>query len=172
MCPTCKTRERYKTHSYCKECERAYYRKAYQVEKSAKPAKPKKVYGKCARCASDGPFYASDKSYCKACRRAAANTAHRQDLSKAWRRRHLLNNYGLTPEIFEAMRQERNDCCDICSKRMTKPCVDHCHKEGHVRGLLCSQCNTAIGLLQDDPRILRTALEYVSRPRLVIKKDM
>lgn len=41
--------------------------------------------------------------------------------------------------------------------------VDHCHENGHVRGLLCSSCNTAIGLLRDDPAILRSAIAYLEK---------
>ncbi|MFC5359558.1 endonuclease VII domain-containing protein [Azospirillum himalayense] len=41
--------------------------------------------------------------------------------------------------------------------------VDHSHTTGCVRGLLCRKCNTAIGLLQDDPQILKEAAIYLTR---------
>jgi hypothetical protein len=41
--------------------------------------------------------------------------------------------------------------------------IDHDHKSGKVRGLLCSCCNTGIGFLKDDPRIMRKAADYVER---------
>lgn len=39
--------------------------------------------------------------------------------------------------------------------------IDHCHQGGHVRGLLCDQCNRGIGLLQDDPDVLERAVAYL-----------
>jgi hypothetical protein len=40
--------------------------------------------------------------------------------------------------------------------------VDHNHKTGRVRGLLCKRCNVAIGMLDDNPKLLARALEYLS----------
>lgn len=42
--------------------------------------------------------------------------------------------------------------------------VDHCHDKGHVRGLLCSPCNLALGLFRDNPALLRRAAEYLEAP--------
>lgn len=41
--------------------------------------------------------------------------------------------------------------------------VDHCHKQGHVRGLLCSNCNTLLGLAKDDPETLLRAIRYLTQ---------
>jgi hypothetical protein len=64
----------------------------------------------------------------------------------------------------------QRDRCAICSR--TQPysdgrswCIDHDHVTGQVRGLLCSDCNRAIGLLRDDPKTLRSAVQYVERHR-------
>lgn len=43
----------------------------------------------------------------------------------------------------------------------TKPVIDHDHRDGHIRGLLCSACNVAIGLFEDDIRIIRAAFYYL-----------
>jgi len=43
--------------------------------------------------------------------------------------------------------------------------IDHDHVTGQVRGLLCGKCNSAIGLLQDDPEIIRAAAKYVMKHR-------
>ena len=40
--------------------------------------------------------------------------------------------------------------------------IDHCHKSGQVRGVLCPNCNTAIGLLNDDPTVLKKAISYLN----------
>ena len=46
-------------------------------------------------------------------------------------------------------------------QKSTSACIDHCHTEGHVRGILCSHCNRAIGLLRDDPKIVTAAAQYL-----------
>jgi hypothetical protein len=55
--------------------------------------------------------------------------------------------------------------CAICEAPPTRQglCIDHCHETGVVRGLLCGNCNQAIGKLRDDPRIMRAAAEYVEK---------
>lgn len=47
--------------------------------------------------------------------------------------------------------------------------IDHCHKTGKVRGLLCKTCNTGIGHLKDDPNILRSAINYLELDRTEIE---
>lgn len=60
--------------------------------------------------------------------------------------------------------------CYICKKRLNKKgfplrlAVDHCHKTGLLRGLLCWPCNKAIAILQDDPQRMYNAYEYISNP--------
>jgi hypothetical protein len=67
------------------------------------------------------------------------------------------------------MISEQDGCCAICRKVPKAFWVDHCHNSKTVRGLLCSGCNTAIGLLKDDPELIGTALNYVShRPYIQV----
>jgi hypothetical protein len=73
--------------------------------------------------------------------------------------------YGLEWEEYRKILDDQDNACAICQcefgvkERDTH--VDHCHKTGEVRGLLCPPCNQAIGLLGDDPEILERALDYV-----------
>ena len=73
---------------------------------------------------------------------------------------------------YAAMNLAQDGVCAICKKpelnRSNGPnpkrlSVDHCHETGAVRGLLCNNCNRAIGLLGDDPALLRAAVEYLER---------
>ena len=78
--------------------------------------------------------------------------------------RNLKRGYGITVDQYWEMLVLQLGCCRICGKQLVgakEPCVDHCHKTGRVRGLLCMACNKGIGLLLDDPNILRNALKYL-----------
>lgn len=76
------------------------------------------------------------------------------------------SNYGITIDDYNAMFEEQQGCCAICQKHQSEfkksLHVDHNHKTGQIRGLLCHNCNLAIGRLQDNPVIISRALEYVS----------
>ena len=76
----------------------------------------------------------------------------------------IKSKYGLTLAQWEAIRDEQSNCCAICKCAFgpkLKPCIDHCHKTGKVRGLLCKQCNQAIGLLKDSALKCRSAASYL-----------
>ncbi len=64
---------------------------------------------------------------------------------------------------YAQMLVEQNGVCAICLEPpTTKPlCVDHCHATGLVRGLLCSGCNTAIGMMKENPKALGMAIVYI-----------
>lgn len=52
--------------------------------------------------------------------------------------------------------------CAICGQPFVKtPQADHDHATGQVRGLLCGNCNSGLGLLQDNPELLRAAANYL-----------
>jgi hypothetical protein len=125
---------------------------------------------------------------CKACRaaeerrRLGRDPAKRKASTNAWRaanrekmnaaqaRAKLRRKYGLTSETWAARLITQGGGCAICAVeqgggRHGKFHVDHCHVTGRVRGLLCHNCNTAIGLFADDANRLQRAAEYVSEAR-------
>ena len=70
------------------------------------------------------------------------------------------------------MSKAQDDKCAICNKpetqrdrrnRVKSLCVDHNHSSGEVRSLLCSNCNTALGLLKEDVSIFEAAINYLKR---------
>lgn len=73
-----------------------------------------------------------------------------------------LFKYGLTYEEYQTMLVEQNGECAICSKVLEKPCIDHCHTTGKVRGLLCNSCNTGLGHFKDNPDSLEAAIRYLT----------
>lgn len=91
-----------------------------------------------------------------------------------WSRKHAFRTkYGLTLEEHAAMIAQQDGKCLICGeepdptlgKKKKGLHVDHCHESGKVRGLLCHNCNCAIGLLKDDPQRIRRLLEYIEAHR-------
>lgn len=87
--------------------------------------------------------------------------AHRKTTWRGW---HLQNRYGITVEQYKEMFEKQGGLCAICGKPEqihANLSVDHCHISGKVRGLLCTNCNRAIGLLGDNKDILRKAIEYL-----------
>jgi hypothetical protein len=109
---------------------------------------------------------------CPACKKDKGSEAA-QLARKERERRRTLARYGLTPAEYDSLVKRQRNRCAVCgtTKVGGPPTrnkywhVDHDHVTGQVRGLLCSKCNTAIGLLQDDPEILAIAARYVAKHR-------
>lgn len=77
---------------------------------------------------------------------------------------HRERRYGLTQEAFLVMRDAQGGRCAICNRhpKSNKAYhVDHCHKTGKVRGLLCAGCNRSLAAL-DNPDWLAAAQEYLA----------
>lgn len=78
----------------------------------------------------------------------------------------LLHRYGLTGEQYDRLLVKQGGGCAVCAidcGTKTNPTlhVDHNHTTGKVRGLLCQNCNTAIGSFREDPALLLRALAYL-----------
>ena len=117
----------------------------------------------CAGCGRDLPLeryhhnpQRNDKrgSYCMDCAKVR---------SKRYGRNTVLRKYALTHEAYAAMLTAQDGVCRICRTppRAKHLAVDHCHKTGAIRGLLCGSCNTSIGKLKDDPKLLLRAAQYL-----------
>ena len=90
---------------------------------------------------------------------------HHDKILQQARDGNLRNKYGLTPEQFHSMLAAQDGVCSICKqpdKQGIRLAVDHNHDTGEVRGLLCGNCNKAIGLMRDSPAILFRAIEYLN----------
>lgn len=79
-----------------------------------------------------------------------------------------LRRYGIGLQEFFALRKKQKNCCEICRKQFDKtPHVDHSHKTGKVRGLLCLTCNAGLGYFKDSKILLRGAAKYLTRKEKV-----
>ena len=80
-------------------------------------------------------------------------------------RKTVLKQYGLTLDDYDEMLEEQGNSCAICDVHIsalpTNLHVDHCHTTGKVRGLLCNKCNAGLGMYNDNPELLYTAIKYL-----------
>jgi len=89
------------------------------------------------------------------------------------RRARALQSYGITIEQYDELLRAQGGVCAACAAPPTEKRlldVDHDHRTGRVRGLLCRRCNRALGSLRDDPELARklaTYLEITRAPWLV-----
>lgn len=76
--------------------------------------------------------------------------------------------YNIDNEGYERLQKAQGGTCAICKDPERKLVIDHCHTTDLVRGLLCSQCNSALGLFKDDPKLLQAATDYlkISTPKI------
>jgi hypothetical protein len=91
---------------------------------------------------------AAHREKCRLDSRAYYET-HRKQAAISRSRHHLMQRYGITPEQKTAMFKKQGSRCAICgTKKQTSKSafhVDHCHKGGEIRGILCHVCNTKLG---------------------------
>lgn len=78
-----------------------------------------------------------------------------------------LRKYGMDVADWWALFSAQDGRCVICSKRFgpkRRPCVDHNHRTGEVRALLCSPCNQALGVMHDDADWFLHAWSHLTDP--------
>lgn len=104
----------------------------------------------------------------------AENATHIKEYNEKWtldnekyyQDKHLKYTYGISLDDYEVMRQQQQNKCACCGKHEKETprqrlFVDHCHKTGKIRALLCQHCNTALGMVNDDPDILISLISYL-----------
>jgi Recombination endonuclease VII len=101
-------------------------------------------------------------SYCKSCLNARTRES-RQRLHGGSRHYHLIRRYGIGADEVRTMLEAQRQRCPICLAPITEETahVDHDHKTGAVRALLCFNCNGGLGQFKDDPALLRRAASYL-----------
>lgn len=108
-------------------------------------------------------------TYCKTCshkRVRAWEKRNPQRKARTQRGSLLKYKYGISLSDYDAMFRAQGGACAICKSTDPKSrhgffCVDHCHKTGINRALLCDLCNKGLGLFGDDPDVMRAGATYI-----------
>ncbi len=144
----------------------AQVRAASQRRESTKHLEPRKVVPErewpagerwCAGCQSFVPLFYSQGSRCKACASQASHASH------------VKRTYDLDPAEYQALLDFQGGRCWVCGQtpRVRRLAVDHDHRTGEVRGLLCANdewgCNVMLARVLNDPEAAKRLVEYVER---------
>ncbi|MDX2932145.1 endonuclease domain-containing protein [Streptomyces ipomoeae] len=149
---------------HCRDCATSYHCRAPEPPVLGPAGDVPEGHKRCRGCGEVKPHSEWNRkrdglaSRCKACR-AAVRPAE-----------HLRRKYGLTEAGRDELIAFQGGVCCIC---LSAPAthVDHCHNTGRVRGVLCFNCNSGLGLLRDDPAAMNRAADYLEgnawKPTLV-----
>jgi len=78
----------------------------------------------------------------------------------------LKHSYGITLAQYEEFLSKQKGVCAICKNKCStnrRLAVDHDHRTGKVRGLLCARCNKGLGEFQDNPQLIKKAINYLKK---------
>jgi hypothetical protein len=94
------------------------------------------------------------QSQCKSCSNKGARNSQ------------LKKKYGIDHKTYETIFKNQGSCCALCgSVESGRPyknfAVDHNHETKEVRGLLCYNCNSGLGMFKDSPKLLKRAIQYL-----------
>lgn len=120
----------------------------------------KTISGLSSECKSCKKKYPRNKEYHK-----EYYKKNKEAINNKSRNNHLRRTYGITTEQYEQLKRNQNGKCAICSGEFDSTLhVDHCHKTGAIRGLLCNACNSGLGKLKDSVKLLKSAIKYLENP--------
>jgi hypothetical protein len=159
---------------YCAACARARHtasrRKRLGPPRSRAGQGPRDVpvgHKWCPECdqvkvSTDFPRNRSQRTglgaYCKPCHNKLVR--ENKELHGGARNYHLRRRYGITSEHFDQMFTEQDGLCAVCREAPAEQ-VDHDHGTNRVRGLLCFNCNGALGQFRDRPDLMLRAIAYL-----------
>lgn len=80
---------------------------------------------------------------------------------KLTKKSYLKIKFGITPEEYSILKEKSGGVCAICNQNK-ELCLDHDHITGKIRSMLCSHCNMAVGLFEENPQYLLNAVDYLN----------
>lgn len=138
------------------------------MESGAATTSSHKTCTKCNEEKSTSDFYKDLRashglqSWCKKCMNKQSRDYDKRN-PDYHKNKKLERNYGISREEYDSLLASQENVCAICGKEPKRFNVDHDHKTGKVRGLLCSSCNTGLGKLGDSMEGLMKAYKYLEK---------
>lgn len=105
---------------------------------------------------------------CRSCK-LVYNRTYKQQHPEKVADNQLRHDFGISLGDKQIMSEAQSHRCLICEEQKSLV-VDHCHKTGLIRGLLCNTCNRAIGLLKDNPIVLQKCADYLKSSQSLAPK--
>lgn len=111
-------------------------------------------------------------SACKLCRNKARKLSSKakeytDNYKEKQKENDLKRRFNINPQQYETMLIAQDFSCGICKTHQKDLsialAVDHCHKTGAIRGLLCRKCNLSLGGFQDSEELLKQAIQYLKQ---------
>jgi hypothetical protein len=154
--------------------KRAYQREWAEQNRTKNPERVKaakvkyrlKDENKKKACDASKAYYRRNRETVLAREAKRRKVTHSAHVKAIGRNSKLKQSYGITAAVYDLLLILQNGVCAVCrcscisGRRLA---VDHCHVTNKVRGLLCANCNRALGLLKDDPLRLRAAADYLEK---------
>jgi hypothetical protein len=101
---------------------------------------------------------------CRECHKLYCNTNWHSKTPLEKQASRVRAMYGMEPEDYFSMHEKQDGKCAICQSAPTTQRglhLDHCHETGAIRGLLCHNCNIALGCFNDNPALMMRAIKYL-----------
>lgn len=131
----------------------------------------------CTKCGQTKPlneFYGhknpnGKRPDCKTCNKALAGVRQkkrRRKTPEVFANTALRQKFGISLDVYNLMLEDQGGGCQICGTKNSGKgkryfSVDHDHKTGRIRGLLCHSCNAGLGMFKDNPDFLQSAIKYL-----------
>lgn len=162
-CGKTKPAEDFYQHPNMKDGRLHHCKPCHLLMNAACRAKKPKQYNEASRKYQRDWRKKNPESYAAA--RKKFNEKNRDKILKSKKEARLWKQYGMTTARYDQMVKEQGGLCLVCGDpprgRFKKLHIDHCHKTGKVRGLLCVGCNRAAGYLSDDHIRARSLADYL-----------
>lgn len=155
--------------TYCsRSCARAYARtrrRGYELVRHVLTQVDETLrVATCSACGEGAKIWSggNQKMRWRCAAQLAAQAERRKAADPSLQRLRKLRSRGVVvgAQQLRALEDEANGHCQLCGKA-SRLFVDHCHATGNVRGLLCTTCNTGLGVFKDDPIRIMAAAEYL-----------